>query len=338
MPSGGRRHPPRSATCSILPRMAGARVVPYGGGTNVVGGLSPSELGPPTGGDPPILVVDLERMTGLAAYDESSGLATFGAGITGPALEAALETRGRTARPRAAIVGVLDARRLGRDPIVGPALARLRPDRGPVRRRPDRGTGRHPRAPAVPRLGCRPGPAPARPRVGGPARDRRRGDRANRARSPNTNGPVAWLIPDWERGMAAVRDLAEARLPLAMIRLSTPAETRTTLPWPAGDGGSGWPCAGPAGAAPATIRACSCSASPAGPGSPRRPAARRRRSSAAGGVRRPGRVRTAWDTNRFRGAISAQRAVGCRLRRRHARDRHRLEPAPRSSRPRSSRP
>ncbi|HSS34766.1 MAG TPA: FAD-linked oxidase C-terminal domain-containing protein, partial [Patescibacteria group bacterium] len=40
---------------------------------------------------------------------------------------------------------------------------------------------------------------------------------------------VAWLIPDWERGMAIVHDLAEARLPLAMIRLSTPAETRTTL-------------------------------------------------------------------------------------------------------------
>ena len=46
---------------------------------------------------------------------------------------------------------------------------------------------------------------------------------------PDYERTVAWLIPDWERGMAIVHDLAEARLPLAMIRLSTPAETRTTL-------------------------------------------------------------------------------------------------------------
>ena len=37
------------------------------------------------------------------------------------------------------------------------------------------------------------------------------------------------FMPDWERGMTAVRELAGARLPLAMIRLSTAAETRTTL-------------------------------------------------------------------------------------------------------------
>jgi alkyldihydroxyacetonephosphate synthase len=36
-------------------------------------------------------------------------------------------------------------------------------------------------------------------------------------------------MADWERGMAVVRELAGARLPLAMIRLSTAAETRTTL-------------------------------------------------------------------------------------------------------------
>ena len=73
----------------------GARVVPYGGGTNVVGGLSPSELGPPSGGRPPVLAIDLERLAGMRAFDETSGLATFGAGVVGPALEAALRSRGR---------------------------------------------------------------------------------------------------------------------------------------------------------------------------------------------------------------------------------------------------
>ena len=46
---------------------------------------------------------------------------------------------------------------------------------------------------------------------------------------PDYERTVAWFIPDWERGMTIVHLLAEARLPLAMIRLSTPAETRTTL-------------------------------------------------------------------------------------------------------------
>ncbi len=76
-------------------REVGATVVPYGGGTTVVGGLSPSDLGPPHGSDPPVLVVDLERLAGLRAFDAPSGLASFGAGVTGPALESALKAHGR---------------------------------------------------------------------------------------------------------------------------------------------------------------------------------------------------------------------------------------------------
>ncbi|MEL7059600.1 MAG: FAD-binding oxidoreductase, partial [Acidobacteriota bacterium] len=63
---------------------AGVRVVPWGGGTSVTGGVTP----PP--GDAPVLTLDLERLAGLHALDEVSGLATFGAGTLGPALEAAL--------------------------------------------------------------------------------------------------------------------------------------------------------------------------------------------------------------------------------------------------------
>jgi alkyldihydroxyacetonephosphate synthase len=46
---------------------------------------------------------------------------------------------------------------------------------------------------------------------------------------PDYERTIALFMPDWERGMAVVRELANARLPLAMIRLSTAAETRTTL-------------------------------------------------------------------------------------------------------------
>src|SRR6185369_13710733 len=38
-----------------------------------------------------------------------------------------------------------------------------------------------------------------------------------------------FLFPDFERGVAATRALAQARLPLSMLRLSGPEETRTSF-------------------------------------------------------------------------------------------------------------
>ena len=76
-----------------LLRVAGQhdlRVIPWGGGTSVTGGVTvvPDER--------PVVTVDLERFTGLEQLDEISGLATLGAGTRGPALEAALGARGFT--------------------------------------------------------------------------------------------------------------------------------------------------------------------------------------------------------------------------------------------------
>jgi alkyldihydroxyacetonephosphate synthase len=69
----------------------GVVVVPFGGGTSVVGGLS--------GVDPddrPSLAVDLSRMASVVDVDVASSLVTAGAGVRGPALEAALAERGLT--------------------------------------------------------------------------------------------------------------------------------------------------------------------------------------------------------------------------------------------------
>ncbi|MFW0789953.1 FAD-binding oxidoreductase [Gordonia sp. CPCC 205333] len=67
----------------------GVAVVPFGGGTSVVGGLDP------VAGDlRAVLSVDLRRLDSLVALDEVSGIATLGAGMTGPAAEAALAERG----------------------------------------------------------------------------------------------------------------------------------------------------------------------------------------------------------------------------------------------------
>ena len=63
-------------------------VIPYGGGTSVVGHVNPAR-------DPrPVLTLSLARLDTLRHLDERSRLATFGAGVAGPALERALGARG----------------------------------------------------------------------------------------------------------------------------------------------------------------------------------------------------------------------------------------------------
>jgi alkyldihydroxyacetonephosphate synthase len=69
---------------------SGWELVPYGGGTSVVGGVTPRAT------DRPVVTVDLSELAGLRDVDAASGLATFGAGTSGPALEAALAPHGLT--------------------------------------------------------------------------------------------------------------------------------------------------------------------------------------------------------------------------------------------------
>ena len=74
-------------TCSEL----GVVVVPFGGGTSVVGGLA--------GVDPddrPSISVDLSRMASVRELDVPSSLVTVGPGMRGPALERALDDKGLT--------------------------------------------------------------------------------------------------------------------------------------------------------------------------------------------------------------------------------------------------
>jgi alkyldihydroxyacetonephosphate synthase len=66
-------------------------VVPFGGGTSVVGGVDP-EAGPFAA----VIAADLARMSGLIALDEVSLTARVAPGTTGPELEAALGAYGLT--------------------------------------------------------------------------------------------------------------------------------------------------------------------------------------------------------------------------------------------------
>jgi alkyldihydroxyacetonephosphate synthase len=67
----------------------GIAVVPFGGGTSVVGGLDPVR-----GRFSAVVSLDLRRFDELLALDEVSGVAEFGAGVTGPEAERLLGERG----------------------------------------------------------------------------------------------------------------------------------------------------------------------------------------------------------------------------------------------------
>jgi alkyldihydroxyacetonephosphate synthase len=69
----------------------GIAVVPYGGGTSVVGGVECDR-------DGPVWSLDTTRMADVGWIDEKSRLASIGAGAKGPALERALEAKGLTLR------------------------------------------------------------------------------------------------------------------------------------------------------------------------------------------------------------------------------------------------
>ncbi|MBE9373771.1 FAD-binding oxidoreductase [Saccharopolyspora sp. HNM0983] len=79
--------------CAVLARCAeqGVAVVPFGGGTSVVGGLEPDGAGLRA-----VITLDLRRLDALVALDEESRTATLQAGLRGPEAEALLGARGYT--------------------------------------------------------------------------------------------------------------------------------------------------------------------------------------------------------------------------------------------------
>lgn len=66
------------------------RLIPYGGGTSVVGHINV------LGGASPVLTVDMGRMDHLLDLDKTSGLARFQTGVSGPEVEKQLNNQGWT--------------------------------------------------------------------------------------------------------------------------------------------------------------------------------------------------------------------------------------------------
>ena len=115
----------------------GVAVVPYGGGTSVVGGLEPLR-----GRFGALISLDLGRLEGLLSFDERSHTAWLAGGTRLPEADHALAPPRLHARPHAAELRVGDGRRLRRDALGGPVLDGPRADRGQRRRAALRHAGR----------------------------------------------------------------------------------------------------------------------------------------------------------------------------------------------------
>ena len=203
-------------------REVGACLIPYGGGTSVVGHINPLP------GEAPVLTVDLARLNRLRSFDEASKLATFEAGISGPDLEAQLRARGCTlghfpqSFELSTLGGWVATRSSGQQSLGYGRIERLF-------------AGGSLEAPAG-SLVLPPFPASG---AGPDLREMVLGSEGRlgilveitvrASLLPEKECFHAVFFPDWERGQAAVRKIMQARLPLSMLRLSTPTETATTL-------------------------------------------------------------------------------------------------------------
>lgn len=200
----------------------GAQVIPYGGGTSVVGHLSVPA------GDQPVLTVDMGRMNGLVHLDGKDCLATFQSGVRGPDLEAALRAVGFTLGhyPQSFEFSTLGGW------VATRSSGQFSMGYGRIERLFAGGTVETPVGSME--LPCFPASA------AGP--DLREFVLGSEGRFgiithatvrvtplPEEESVHAAFFPGEDQGIAAVRELAQASLPLVMVRLSLARETVTNL-------------------------------------------------------------------------------------------------------------
>ncbi|HEY8530633.1 MAG TPA: FAD-binding oxidoreductase [Limnochorda sp.] len=201
---------------------AGAVVIPYGGGTSVVGHLTVDPDGPP------VLSIDLMRLWRLHHLDETSRQATFGAGVRGPDLEAQLRALGYTlghypqSFEYSTLGGWVVTRSKGQQSL---GYGRIEDLFAGGRLQAPAGTLHLPPFPA-----SAAGPDLRHLVLGSEGRLGILTEVVVRVRPvPEREVFLGFFFPDFNSGLAAARDLVQERLPLVMVRLSTPRETETTL-------------------------------------------------------------------------------------------------------------
>lgn len=203
-------------------RDAGVRLIPYGGGTSVVGHINPLP------GDAPVLTVDMSRMNNLENFDQNSLLATFGAGVSGPDLEAKLRANGYTlghfpqSFEYSTLGGWIAARSSGQQSLHYGRIESLF-----VGGRMETPTGTL-FMPAIPASAA--GPNLREMVLGSEGRMGFITEATVKVSPlPEREEFRAIFFPSFEKALAAARQIVQARIPLSMMRLSTAIETQTNL-------------------------------------------------------------------------------------------------------------
>jgi alkyldihydroxyacetonephosphate synthase len=200
----------------------GAAVIPHGGGTSVAGHLTVAE------GARPALSMNLTRLCRMSAFDKEAQLATFGAGVFGPDLEAQLRAHGYTlghypqSFEYSTLGGWIVTRSSGQQSLRYGRIEQVFAG----------GTVETPAGTlSIPTF-----PASA---AGTDLREMVLGSEGRLGvlteatvrvtKLPEYEAFHAVFFPDWAAAETAVREVAQAKLPLSMLRLSNQLETLTML-------------------------------------------------------------------------------------------------------------
>ncbi len=200
----------------------GAIVIPYGGGTSVVGHLTvPS-------GDRPVVNISLEAMDQLLDLDETSMLARLGAGTPGPQVEAQLRKHGwllghfPQSYEYSTVGGWVVTRSSGQQSLRYGRIEQLFAAGKLATPRGEWLVGGHPASSA--------GPDMREIVMGSEGRIGLLTEATMRVRRlPECEEFHGIFFPGWEAGFEAARKMVQADLPLSMIRVSNPVETDTQL-------------------------------------------------------------------------------------------------------------
>ncbi|HMA87098.1 MAG TPA: FAD-binding oxidoreductase [Desulfosalsimonadaceae bacterium] len=197
-------------------------IIPYGGGTSVVGHLSTPDI------DQPVISLSLERLNRLKDINPDNRLATFEAGVRGPYLEAQLKTHGYTlghypqSFEQSTLGGWVVTRSSGQQSLYFGRIEDLFAGGSLITAK---GTMDFLPCPA-----SAAGPDLRQIVLGSEGRMGVLADaRIRISEMPEADDIYGVFFPSWDKAVDAVRALTAAGLPLSMVRLSNPMETVTNL-------------------------------------------------------------------------------------------------------------
>lgn len=197
-------------------------VIPYGGGTSVVGHINPEKT------ERPVLTIDMGRMNQLLDLDRESNIATFGAGTPGPMVESQLAAHGYTlghypqSWELSTIGGWVASRSSGQQSL---RYGRIEQMFAGGNIETTEGTLDIPTIPAS--------------SAGPDIREMILGSEGRMGIITQVKVRVLPLakkesfhvvfFPNWVDALTAVRNISQAKIPLSMVRLSNETETYTQL-------------------------------------------------------------------------------------------------------------